>query len=71
MCAVERRSPPAGEQSSPATIAPAGSNRSGGRGNEAVEAFGVEGRASDSASMQAVTEVNAEQAPKILMWKST
>ena len=34
---------------------PPGSNRSSGGGNEAAEAFGVEGRIGDSASMQAVT----------------
>jgi hypothetical protein len=33
---------------------PPGSNRSNGGGNEVVGAFGVEGRDSDSASMQAV-----------------
>ena len=43
-------------------IAPPGSNRSGGRGNEAVGAFGVEGRIGDLASMQAVIGVNAVQA---------
>jgi hypothetical protein len=36
-------------------FAPPGSNRSGGEGNEAVGAFGVEGREGDLASMQAVT----------------
>jgi hypothetical protein len=36
-------------------FAPLGSNRSGGRGNEAVGASGVEGRLGDLASMQAVT----------------
>src|SRR5258708_38880065 len=36
-------------------FAPPGSNRSSGGGNEAAEAFGVEGRIGDSASMQAVT----------------
>jgi hypothetical protein len=35
-------------------IAPPGSNRSGGRGDEAVGAFGVEGRRGDLASLQAV-----------------
>jgi hypothetical protein len=48
-------------------IAPPGSNRSGGGGNEAAEASGVEGRIGDSASLQAVTRVNAEQAPKTVM----
>jgi len=36
-------------------FAPLGSNRSGGQGNEAVGASGVEGRLGDLASMQAVT----------------
>ena len=36
-------------------FAPPGSNRSGGEGNEAVGASGVEGRVGDLASMQAVT----------------
>ena len=45
-------------------FAPPGSNQSGGEGNEAVEAFGVEGHVGDSVSVQAVTRVNAEQAPK-------
>ena len=44
-----------GLKSHPATVAPAGSNRSGGGGNEAIEAFGVEGHSSDLANMQAVT----------------
>ena len=36
-------------------FAPPGSNRSSGGGNKAAEAFGVEGRIGDSASVQAVT----------------
>src|SRR3954466_5518050 len=52
-------------------VAPAGSYRSGGGGNEAAEAFEKTGRSSDSASSQAVTRVNVEQAPKDLMWKPT
>ncbi len=39
----------------PATVAPAGSNRSSRGGDEAAEAFGVEGHVSDLASTQAVT----------------
>jgi integrase len=39
----------------PATVAPAGSNRSSRGGNEAAEASGVEGHVSDLASTQAVT----------------
>ena len=45
-------------------VAPAGSNRSGGGGNEAVGAFDEKGRFGGSASRQAVTRVNAEQASK-------
>jgi hypothetical protein len=45
-------------------FAPPGSNRSGGEGNQTVGAFGVEGHVGDSVSVQAVTQVNAEQAPK-------
>jgi hypothetical protein len=44
-----------GCEAHPATVAPAGSNRSSGGGNEAVEAFGVEGRLGDLAKVQAVT----------------
>ena len=44
-----------GCESRPATFASAGSNWSNCGGNEAVEASGAEGHASDSASMQAVT----------------
>jgi len=39
----------------PATVAPAGSNRSSRGGNETAEASGVEGHESDLASTQAVT----------------
>ena len=50
---------------------PSGNNRSSGRGNEAAEAFGAEGRKGDSVSMQAVTRVNAEQASKRVMQEPT
>ena len=61
-----------GCKSRPATlVAPAGSNRSGGGGNETAGAFDVKGRLGDSASRQAVTRVNAEQAPKGLTWEPT
>src|SRR3954452_10386261 len=46
------------------SVAPAGSNRSGGGGNETAGAF-------DSASRQAVTRVNAEQASKRITWEPT
>ena len=39
----------------PATVAPAGSNRSSRGGDEAAEAFGVEGRIGDLANAQAIT----------------
>jgi hypothetical protein len=61
-----------GCKSRPATlVAPAGSNRSGGGGNETAGAFDAKGRFGDSASRQAVTRVNAEQAPKGLTWEPT
>jgi hypothetical protein len=44
-----------GCETHPVSVAPAGSNRSGDGGNEVTEAFGVEGRIGDLASMQAVT----------------
>ena len=67
----ERRWFTAGESPARELFAPPGSNRSGGEGNEAVGASGVEGRVGDSASMQAVTRVNAEQASKRLMQEPT
>jgi hypothetical protein len=42
-CAVERRCVPSGCEAHPATVAPAGSNRSSCGDNEAAEASGVEG----------------------------
>jgi hypothetical protein len=60
-----------GCESHPAAFAPAGSNRSDRGGNEAVEAFGVEGPSRDLASVPAVTRVNVEQASKRLMRKPT
>jgi hypothetical protein len=52
-------------------IAPPGSNRSGRGDDEFAGAFGVEGRVGDLAIMQAVMEVNAEQAPKPEMQEPT
>ena len=52
-------------------FAPPGSNRSSSGGNEAAEASGVEGRLGDLASLQAVTDVNAVQAPKQVMQELT
>lgn len=60
-----------GWNSRPATVVPAGSNRSGDGGNKIVGAFDVQGRLGGSASRQAVTRVNAEQASKRLMREST
>ena len=45
-------------------VAPAGSYRSGGGGNEAAGAFETTGDSSRSASGQAITRVNVEQASK-------
>ena len=53
-----------GCESRPATVAPTGSNRSNRGGNEAVEAFGVEGPSRDLAIVQAVMRMNVEQASK-------
>jgi len=60
----ERRWTTAGKGPPGNWFAPPGSNRSSSGGNEAAEASGVEGHFSDSASRQAVTKVNAEQASK-------
>src|SRR4051794_38243562 len=60
-----------GCKSHPAT-APAGSNRSSYGGNEVVEAFGERVTIyGDSASVQAVTRVNAKQASKRTMHRPT
>ena len=55
----------------PSLIAPAGSYRSGGGGNEAVGAFETHVPFSGAASRQAVTRVNTEQASKGLTWEPT
>ena len=61
-----------GRQTRPGTgFAPPDSNRSSGRGNEVAEAFGVEGRVGDLASVQVIIRVNAEQASKRLMQEPT
>jgi len=71
-CAVERRRFPVGE-SPTRRNAPAGSNRSNCGGNETVEASGDQRvtKYGDVASVQAVTRVNAEQASKRTMRRST
>ena len=71
LCAVKRRRSSVGATPARQLVAPAGSNRSGGGGNEAAEAFDGKDRFSDSASRQAVTRVNAEQASKSSMWEPT
>ncbi len=53
------------------SVAPAGSYRSGGGGNETVGAFETTGRFGGPASGQAVTRVNAEQASKAMMREPT
>ena len=50
-CAVESRCFSVGDNPPGNWFVPPGNNRSGGRGNEAAGAFGVEGRFSDSVSM--------------------
>jgi hypothetical protein len=60
-----------GCKSHPAT-APAGSNRSSYGGDEIAEAFGMRvTKYGDSASVQAVTRVNAEQTSKRSMRRPT
>ncbi len=69
---VIRQSLPSGCKSRPANwVAPAGSYRSGGGGNEAVGAFETHVPPGGAASPQAVTRVNAEQASKGLTWEPT
>jgi len=70
-CAVARRRTSAGAIPARQLTVPAGSNRSGGGGDEAVEALRCRGSLGDLASMQAVTRVNAEQAPKGVMREPT
>src|SRR5262249_44340315 len=60
-----------GGQSHLATVAPASSNRSGRGDNETAEASDGKGRTGDPASGQALTRVNAEQAPKVVRRKPT
>ena len=68
----EKAAFPSGCKSRPAnSVAPAGSYRSGGRGNEAVGAFETNAPLGGAASRQAVTRVNAEQASKELTWEPT
>src|SRR6516162_812983 len=72
VCAVKRQCLPSGCKSRPAnSVAPAGSYRSGGGGNEAVGAFETHVPPGGAASPQAVTRVNAEQASKDLTWEPT
>jgi hypothetical protein len=52
-------------------VAPAGSNRSGGGGNEAAGAFDGKGRNAAPRSGRPQRVVNAEQAPKAVMWEPT
>jgi hypothetical protein len=68
----EKAAFPSGCKSRPAnSVAPAGSYRSGGGGNEAVGASETNVPHGGAASRQAVTRVNVEQAPKGLMWEPT
>ncbi len=71
-CAVIRQRLPSGCKSRPAnSVAPAGSYRSGGGGNEAVGAFETNVPPGGTANRQAVTRVNAEEASKGMMWEPT
>src|SRR3954451_4299852 len=72
LCAVIRHSAPvSASPTRPSLIAPAGSYRSGGGGNEAVGAFETSVPLGGAASRQAVTRVNTEQASKVLTWEPT
>jgi hypothetical protein len=72
VCAVARQCLPSGCKSRPAnSVAPAGSYRSGGGGNETAGAFETHVPLGGAASRQAVTRVNAEQASKELTWEPT
>ena len=68
---MKRRWSTAGDSAPGNWFAPPGSNRSSDGGNEVAEAFGVEGRDGDLASVQAITSVNAEQASKRLLQEPT
>src|SRR4051812_25925626 len=50
-------------------IAPAGSNRSGGGGNETAGAFDGKGQRVAPRAGRPQRAVNAEQAPKAMMWE--
>ena len=52
-------------------VAPAGSNRSGGGGNEVAGAFDGKGRLAAPRAGRPQRGVNAEQAPKAVMWEPT
>jgi hypothetical protein len=52
-------------------VAPAGSNRSGGGGNKTAGAFDGKGRKAAPRSDRPQRVVNAEQAPKAVMWEPT
>jgi hypothetical protein len=52
-------------------VAPAGSNWSGGVGDDTAEAVDGKDRLSGSVSRQAVTRVNAEQVSKSSLWGPT
>ena len=62
---------PSGRQTHPATFAPAGSNRSSRGGDETAEAFDEKGHVVTPRARRLQRAVNAEQALKMLMWKST
>ena len=52
-------------------VVPAGSNRSGGGGNEVAGAFDAKGRLAAPRAGRPQRVVNAEQAPKAVMWEPT
>jgi hypothetical protein len=71
MCAVIRRGSSVGEIPTRQLVVPAGSNRSGGGGNEVAGAFDAKGRSAAPRAGRPQRVVNAEQAPKAVMWEPT
>ena len=71
MCAVIRRGSSVGAIPTRQLVVPAGSNRSGGGGNEVAGAFDGKGRLAAPRAGRPQRVVNAEQAPKAVMWEPT
>src|SRR5205823_12493994 len=71
MCAVIRHGSSVGAIPTRQLVVPAGSNRSGGGGNEVAGAFDGKGRRAAPRAGRPQRVVNAEQAPKAVMWEPT